>query len=79
MIRYSQFYGPGTYFESQPPPPRIHIDDAARATVPLLDAGAGVAVIAEGESHIPERRELKRLTSATANRAEQQSEARCRA
>jgi len=48
VIRYGRFYGPGTYFEDAlPDPPRIHLDEAARRTVPLLDAATGVVVIAE--------------------------------
>jgi len=39
VLRYGQFYGPGTYWETEvPPPPRIHIDEAARRTVAALDA-----------------------------------------
>ena len=34
MLRYGQFYGPGTYNEQQPPEePRVHIDRAAERTV----------------------------------------------
>jgi hypothetical protein len=48
VVRYGQLYGPGTYYEDQvPPPPRIHIDAAARETVPLLEAEQGVVVLAE--------------------------------
>ena len=48
VLRYGQFYGPGTYFESsRPGHPRIHIDNAARRTVPQLDAPAGVVVLAD--------------------------------
>jgi UDP-glucose 4-epimerase len=48
MIRYGQLYGPGTFYEEQPPlPPRVRIGEAAHATVPLLDAQPGVVVIAE--------------------------------
>lgn len=37
VIRYGQLYGPGTYYPSAPPdPPRIHVDDAARQTLPAL-------------------------------------------
>ena len=43
VIRYRQLYGPGTYFETeQPPPPRIQVDDAARRTVQILDAPGGI-------------------------------------
>jgi nucleoside-diphosphate-sugar epimerase len=49
VVRYGTFYGAGTYSGSDriPPPPRIHVDDAARRTVPLLEAASGVVVIAE--------------------------------
>lgn len=43
VLRYGQFYGPGTYHEGQPPsPPRVHVDEAARRTV---EARAGVLEI----------------------------------
>jgi nucleoside-diphosphate-sugar epimerase len=50
VIRYGAFYGPGTYSGNGhvPQPPRIHIDEAARRTVQLLDAPPGVVVVAEG-------------------------------
>jgi len=48
VVRYGMFYGPGTYYESdKPESPRVHVDDAARRTVPLLDAPSGVVVIAD--------------------------------
>jgi nucleoside-diphosphate-sugar epimerase len=48
VIRYGRFFGPGTYFETEPPPPpRIHIDAAARETIPALDQAGGVVVISE--------------------------------
>jgi len=46
VLRYGQFYGPGTYHEGQPPsPPKVHIDEAARRTVEALEARAGVLEI----------------------------------
>ena len=43
VLRYGQFYGPGTYHQTEPPPPpRIHIDTAAQETVRALDAPPGV-------------------------------------
>ena len=48
VARYGRFYGPGTYYEDElPPPPRIQIDAAARATPPLLEAPAGIVTLAE--------------------------------
>ena len=46
VLRYGQFYGPGTYYEAEPPaPPRVHIDEAARRTVQALDAPGGATLI----------------------------------
>jgi nucleoside-diphosphate-sugar epimerase len=48
VIRYGRFFGPGTYFESEPPPPpRVHVDDAALETLPTLVGADRVVVIAE--------------------------------
>jgi uncharacterized protein YbjT (DUF2867 family) len=50
VVRYGQFYGPGTYYEAEPPAhPRIHMSDAAQRTVPLVEAAPGVVVLAEPE------------------------------
>ncbi|GAB2481465.1 NAD(P)H-binding protein [Promicromonospora xylanilytica] len=50
VVRYGQLHGSGTYYESEPPAhPRIHVDDAARRTVPLLEAASGVVVLADPE------------------------------
>jgi nucleoside-diphosphate-sugar epimerase len=51
VLEYGTFYGPGTYGGDRvPPPPRIHVEEAARRTVELLEAPSGVVVIAEAES-----------------------------
>ena len=48
VIRYGQLYGPGTYYEADPPPPpRVHVDDAARQTVPALDVPLGVTLVVD--------------------------------
>lgn len=50
VLRYGWFYGLNTYSGEggrRPPPPRIHVDEAARRTVELLEAPSGVVVIAE--------------------------------
>lgn len=51
VLRYGTFYGPGTYSGNDriPPPPRIHVDEAARRTVALLNAPPGVIVVAEDQ------------------------------
>jgi nucleoside-diphosphate-sugar epimerase len=46
VIRYGRLYGPGTYFEDKPPPPpRVHVNDAARRTLDVLDAEPGVVEV----------------------------------
>jgi len=48
VIRYGQLYGPGTYFENEKPAaPRVHVDEAARRTVPALDAPSSVVIVTE--------------------------------
>jgi nucleoside-diphosphate-sugar epimerase len=48
VLRYGQFYGPGTYHPLTPPsPPRVHIDDAAQRSLALLEAGPGIVEIVE--------------------------------
>jgi len=48
VIRYGQFYGPGTFYETNPPQqPRIHVDDAARQTLPAFAAPAGITIVVD--------------------------------
>jgi len=50
VVRYGRFYGPGTYHpgdDDLPEPPRIHVGEAARRTVELLDAESGVIDVFE--------------------------------
>ena len=50
VLRYGQFYGPGTFYENDPPPPpRIHVDDAARRTMPFLAGPRGIFTITDDE------------------------------
>jgi hypothetical protein len=43
VVRYGWLYGPGTWYDAErlPPTPRIHVDEAARRTVPTLTASPG--------------------------------------
>jgi nucleoside-diphosphate-sugar epimerase len=51
VIRYGQLYGPGTFYpDAPPPPPRVHVDEAARATVRLLDVPGGVVEVVDSGS-----------------------------
>lgn len=48
VLRYGQFFGPGTYHpEEAPPPPRIHVAEAARRTVAILDSPPGIVTIVD--------------------------------
>lgn len=50
VLRYGRFYGPGTYHPEEgdlPEAPRIHVAEAARRTVELLEAPSGVVEITE--------------------------------
>jgi uncharacterized protein YbjT (DUF2867 family) len=48
VVKYGQFYGPGTYYEAElPAEPRVHVDDAAARTMELLEADSEVVVIAD--------------------------------
>jgi len=48
VLKYGQFYGPSTYYESDPPAdPKIHVDEAAKRTMQYILAPPGAYVIAE--------------------------------
>lgn len=52
VIRYGQFYGPGTFHpDGRPDGPAINIDEAARRTMDHLDAPPGsiVTIVDDGE------------------------------
>ena len=50
VLRYGLFYGPGTFYGNDPPPPpRIHVDAAARRTMPFLNGPRGIFTITEEE------------------------------
>lgn len=50
VARYGAFYGPGTYYPAAVPPhPRIHVAEAARQSLALLEHPGGIVVIAEPE------------------------------
>jgi uncharacterized protein YbjT (DUF2867 family) len=54
VLRYGQFYGPDTFHPAiPPPPPRIHLDEAARRTVSVLAARGGVFELIEDDSSGP--------------------------
>lgn len=56
ILRYGQWYGPGTYHPDAPSSePRVHIDAAAQATLDALDLPPGTyAVTDDGTSRVPD-------------------------
>jgi nucleoside-diphosphate-sugar epimerase len=50
VVRCGRLYGPGTWHVDEvPPPPRIHVDDAALRSVAALDAPPGVMTLIEDD------------------------------
>ncbi|WP_243232832.1 NAD(P)-dependent oxidoreductase [Microbacterium sp. CIAB417] len=48
VLRYGQFYGPGTFYpDALPAGPRVHIDEAAACTLAALDASSGIITITD--------------------------------
>jgi nucleoside-diphosphate-sugar epimerase len=48
VLRYGRLYGPDTYYQDEKPErPRVHVDEAARRTVPALDAASGIVEITD--------------------------------
>jgi nucleoside-diphosphate-sugar epimerase len=48
VLRYGTLYGPGTYGgDEPPPPPRVHVDEAARRTVEALELRSTTLTIVE--------------------------------
>jgi nucleoside-diphosphate-sugar epimerase len=53
VLRYGYFHGPGTWNETAPRPPAIHIDAAAHAALLALERGsAGIYNIAEDDGAV---------------------------
>lgn len=56
VLRYGQFYGPGTFYPDSPPEgTRIHVDAAAERTVAALGAPSGILTIDDGTPAPPPR------------------------
>ena len=48
VLRYGRLYGPGTYYQNDPPPaPRIHVEKAARETMQYIEGPRGIFTLAE--------------------------------
>ena len=50
VLRYGQFYGPGTYYANKlPSPPRVHVEEAARRTIAVLGSLPGIVTIVDSD------------------------------
>jgi nucleoside-diphosphate-sugar epimerase len=48
VLRYGRLYGADTYYPTEKPePPRVHVDDAARRTVPAISKFRSIVEIAD--------------------------------
>lgn len=56
ILRYGQFYGPGTGFEAPKPGASVHIDAAAYAALLAVEHGAGIYNIAEPNDQVSTER-----------------------
>jgi nucleoside-diphosphate-sugar epimerase len=51
VLRYGRLHGPGTHHASDvPPPPRIHVDEAAERTVALLESPSTIVDVVSAET-----------------------------
>lgn len=61
ILRYGQFYGPGTGFDTPKPGASVHIDAAACAALLAVDRGAGIYNIAEPNGQVSIERAIADL------------------
>ena len=54
ILRFGRFWGPGTWTETAPAPPRVHVAEAGRQAAALILAGIpGIYVVAEPNTEGP--------------------------
>lgn len=62
VLRYGQFYGPGTWNTAPNGPPVVHVDAAARAALLAMEAKqTGVFNIADGNAMVSTERARREL------------------
>lgn len=52
VLRYGYFYGPGTWYDTPPKPPSVHVDAAAHAALLALDKGNGIYNVTEDDGAV---------------------------
>jgi nucleoside-diphosphate-sugar epimerase len=61
VLRYGYFYGSGTWYDSPPKPPSVHVDAAAHAALLALDKGDGVYNVAEDDGAVSSEKAVREL------------------
>jgi nucleoside-diphosphate-sugar epimerase len=61
VLRYGFLYGPGTWYETPPRPPSVHVDAAAHAALLAVGKGAGVYNIAEDDGAVTTAKATREL------------------
>jgi nucleoside-diphosphate-sugar epimerase len=61
VLRYGYFYGPGTWYDTPPKPPSVHVDAAAHAALLTADKGIGVYNIAEDDGAVSSAKAAREL------------------
>jgi nucleoside-diphosphate-sugar epimerase len=61
VLRYGYFYGPGTWYDTPPKPPSVHVDAAAHAALLMADKGIGVYNIAEDDGAVSSAKAAREL------------------
>jgi nucleoside-diphosphate-sugar epimerase len=61
VLRYGYFYGPGTWYDSPPKSPSVHVDAAAHAALLALDKGNGVYNVTEDDGAVSSAKAVREL------------------
>jgi nucleoside-diphosphate-sugar epimerase len=61
VLRYGYLYGPGTWYDTPPKPPSVHVDAAAHAALRAIKAGDGTYNIAEDDGAVSSAKAAREL------------------
>jgi nucleoside-diphosphate-sugar epimerase len=61
VLRYGYFYGPGSWYDTPPKPPSVHVDAAAHAALLVVDKGIGIYNITDDDGAVSSARAAREL------------------
>jgi nucleoside-diphosphate-sugar epimerase len=61
VLRYGYFYGPGTWYDTPPKPPSVHVDAAAHAALLAVERGSGIYNITDDDGAVSSARAAREL------------------